>query len=154
MLYFRIILKYVDEAVEKFEKNPVPDENDQSILEKLLLIDKKIAVVMAADALIAGVDTTASATIGVMYCLAKNPEKQEKLREELMKILPDKNSRLTPENMKNMPYLRACIKEGTRIYPAVIGNLRKTGNDVVLQGYQVPKGVRYFISINSISKFE
>ena len=48
---------YVNEAVERFEKNPVQDENDQSILEKLLLINKKIAVVMAADALMAGVDT-------------------------------------------------------------------------------------------------
>ena len=82
-----------------------------------------------------------------MYCLAKHPEKQEKLREELMKILPNKDSCLTSENMKNMPYLRACIKEGTRIYPAVSGNLRKTGNDVVLQGYQIPKGVivKYFV---------
>ena len=54
---FRIILKYVDEAVAKFEKNPSADENDQSILEKILRINKKMAVVMAADSMLAGVDT-------------------------------------------------------------------------------------------------
>ena len=77
-----------------------------------------------------------------MYCLAKNPDKQAKLREELMKILPEKKSSLTPENMKNMPYLRAVIKESIRLYPAVVGNARKTGQDIVLQGYRVPKGVK------------
>ena len=76
-----------------------------------------------------------------MYCLAKNPDKQAKLREELISLLPEKNTPLTVEKMKNMPYLRACIKEGLRLYPAVTGSVRKTGQDIVLQGYQVPKGV-------------
>lgn len=48
---------YVEEAVKKFEKNPTADENDQSILERLLKLNKNIAIVMAADGLMAGIDT-------------------------------------------------------------------------------------------------
>lgn len=39
-----------------------------------------------------------------------------------------------------MPYLRACIKEVSRLHPVVIGHLRKVNQDMVLQGYQIPKG--------------
>ena len=73
-----------------------------------------------------------------MYILAKNPEKQEILREEVNRILPDKNSKLTPENTRNMPYLRAVIKESFRILPVVMGNARQIQKDVVLSGYHIP----------------
>lgn len=42
--------------------------------------------------------------------------------------------------MKSLPYLRACIKEAARINPVVLGGLRAAGQDLVLQGYRVPKG--------------
>lgn len=54
---FRISLRYVNEAVARIEKSPSVDENDQSILEKLVKVNKNIGVVMAVDALMAGVDT-------------------------------------------------------------------------------------------------
>lgn len=77
-----------------------------------------------------------------MLCLAKNPEKQEKLRKEIMQILPTKDTPLTEKSMKNIPYLRACLKEALRIYPLAIGNGRAPQKDVVLSGYQVPKGTQ------------
>lgn len=40
--------------------------------------------------------------------------------------------------MKNMPYLRACIKESLRLYPIVVGTSRKITKDIVISGYQVP----------------
>lgn len=76
---------------------------------------------MVFDALMAGVDTTSNSSISIMYSLAKNPDKQEKLRKEILKILPNKDSILTEENKKSMPYLRACIKEASRLNPVTIG---------------------------------
>lgn len=86
---------------------------------------------------------TASGTTGILYCLALNPDKQEKLRQELRTILPKKDSPLTPENMQDLPYLRACIKEGLRVCPPLAGTARAVGKDIVLQGYQIPKGVTF-----------
>lgn len=71
--------------------------------------------------------------------LAKHPQKQEKLRLELLKILPEKNSPLLAENMKNLPYLRAVIKETFRVLPVAGGNARRVVKDIVLDGYQIPK---------------
>jgi Cytochrome P450 len=76
-----------------------------------------------------------------MHMLAINPAKQDKLRDEINQALPTKDSAFTVDNMKNLPYLRAVIKETLRLRPAVIGTLRATGQDLVIQGYQIPKGV-------------
>ncbi|XP_017020158.1 probable cytochrome P450 12a4, mitochondrial [Drosophila kikkawai] len=140
---------YVEEAIVRLEKEAkegvVRPENEQSVLEKLLKVNKKVATVMAMDMLMAGVDTTSSTFAALLLCLAENPEKQEKLREEVMKVLPQKDSEFTEASMKNVPYLRACIKESQRVRPLIVGNARVLAKDSVLSGYQVPAGT--YISI-------
>ncbi|XP_011188714.1 cytochrome P450 CYP12A2 isoform X2 [Zeugodacus cucurbitae] len=139
-----ITWKYITEAVKKLERESQQGierpTQEQSILEKLLKKDKKIATVMAMDMLMAGVDTTTSLTVGALLCLAKNPEKQELLREEVMRVLPQKDGAFIDDPLKHAPYLRACLKESLRVYPVAIGNMRVPVNDLVLSGYQVPKG--------------
>jgi len=143
-----IILHYVDKAIEDLKTQPpAVDGREESILEKLVKINKKVAVVMCADAMLAGVDTTSSAATGILYCLAKNQDKQEKLREELLKILPHKDDALTPEKMRNMPYLRAVLKEGIRLYSPTAGNLRAAGDDLVLSGHRIPKGTEVVMGL-------
>ncbi|XP_068140583.1 probable cytochrome P450 12a4, mitochondrial [Drosophila tropicalis] len=135
-------LSFVDEAVKRLEEETkqgvVRSESEQSALEKLLKIDKKVATVMAMDMLMAGVDTTSSTFTAALLTLAKNPEVQEKLREEVRQVLPHKDSEFTEATMKNVPYLRACIKESQRVYPLIIGNMRTSAKDCVLSGYRVP----------------
>lgn len=72
--------------------------------------------------------------------MAKNPARQEKLRKEILLILPTKDTPLNAEKMKHLPYLRACMKEAHRMLPVVGGTVRATTQDFVIQGYQVPKG--------------
>jgi Cytochrome P450 len=135
-------MKYVEAAMDRLEKNPTPANKEMGVLEKLMKLDRHVAKIMAFDMLLAGVDTTASGFIGILYCLAKNPEKQQKLREEICQILPNKDSPLTAENMRNLPYLRAVIREGLRIFAPTVGTVRAAGTDMVLQGYQIPRDVR------------
>ncbi|XP_068155534.1 probable cytochrome P450 12a4, mitochondrial isoform X2 [Drosophila tropicalis] len=144
-----VTLAYVEEAVARLEEESkqgkVKPESEQSVLEKLLKIDKKVATIMAMDMLMAGVDTTSSTFTAALLSLALNPEKQEKLREEVREVLPNKDSEFTEASMKNVPYLRACIKESQRIYPLIVGNSRVTEKDCVLSGYRVPANT--FISM-------
>lgn len=135
------IKQYIQAAVERYEKNPSEDVNEAGVLEKLIKIDKNIGVAMAEDMLLAGVDTTSTAVTSVLYNLAKHPEKQQKLREEILTILPEKSSKLTPASFNSMPYLRAVIKEALRLLPVTNGNIRALDHDSVLQGYRIPKDV-------------
>ena len=142
---------YVMEAVERYEKNPTADDQEKGVLEKMIKIDKNIGIAMAEDMLFAGVDTTSSAMTSVLYNLAKNQDKQEILRQEILKILPEKDSKLTATSFNNVPYLRAVIKESLRLGPVVNGNLRRAGQDLVLQGFRIPKGTDILLNNSNLS---
>lgn len=87
-----------------------------------------------------------------LYHLAKNPEKQEKLRQEILTILPNRDSKLTTESFNHIPYMRACLKEAMRLNAVVPGTSRATGQDLVLNGYQVPKGTDIALSMIVLQK--
>lgn len=87
-----------------------------------------------------------------MYCLAKNPEKQDRLRKELISVMPDRNTPLSGENMISMPYMRAVIKETLRLYPPAMGNMRRAPENLVMRGYQIPKGVDLMMGMMHIYK--
>lgn len=140
---------YADDAMKKFDETNPSLDHEAGVLEKLMKIDKHVAFVMVLDALIAGVDTTTTGVVSVLYCLASNPEKQEILRKEILNILPEKNSKMTTQSLNNIPYLRAVVKEALRLNPPISGNVRDAGQDLVIQGYQIPKNV---IENNSSSK--
>ncbi|XP_039947788.1 probable cytochrome P450 12a5, mitochondrial [Bactrocera tryoni] len=139
-----VTLKYVDEAIANLEAEKklgiVRPENEMSAFERLLKIDKKIATVMCLDLFLAGINTTTSFATAILLCLAKNPEKQQILRKELMRVLPQKDGDFTADALNNISYLRACIKEAIRIYPLTVSIVRVTQSDLVLSGYRVPKG--------------
>lgn len=51
-------MKNIDAAEEDLKKNPVQrSEKEMSVLEKLLKINRSVAVVMASDMMAAGIDT-------------------------------------------------------------------------------------------------
>ena len=83
-----------------------------------------------------------------MYFLATNPEKQEKLRKEILSVVGPKGSQITPAALNEMHYLKACVKESLRLMPATLGNGLITEKNLVLSGYQVPKGVGLFKWLN------
>lgn len=76
-----------------------------------------------------------------LYYIANNPEKQERLREEIMSMLPDKTSPITYEILNQTRYTKACIKESLRLFPIFIGTLRTMDTDACIGGYKIPAGV-------------
>lgn len=88
-----------------------------------------------------------------LYYLAKNPEKQEKLRDEVKTLPLDENGKLTPSSFLKAPYLRACLKEVMRLAPIVAGTARALEKDIVLKGYHVPKGVSRIHAQSELSLF-
>ena len=66
--------------------------------------------------LLAGYDTSSNVLSLLCYHLAVYPEIQEKLVQEIKQVceLPDTTNY---EEIRNMPYLEACISETLRLYP-------------------------------------
>jgi hypothetical protein len=57
---------------------------------------------------------TAFSVASALYYLAKNPDKQQKLFEEIQQYVPDKNQPVTSSILNELSYLKACIKESMR----------------------------------------
>lgn len=88
----------------------------------------------------------------MLYHLAQNPDKQDKLRAEILKVLPTINMPITQDTLNNAPMFKACLKESMRLAPIVPGNFRASGKNIVLNGYQIPIDV-YHIDIRSLFSF-
>uniref|UniRef100_A0A1I8NGZ1 Cytochrome P450 n=1 Tax=Musca domestica TaxID=7370 RepID=A0A1I8NGZ1_MUSDO len=82
---------------------------------------------------VAGFETSSSNMSYGLYELAKNPDKQEILRQEILEVLQRYNNQLTYEAMMEMPYLDQVISETLRLYPALAFLQR-----ICMEDYQVP----------------
>eukprot|EP00092_Neocalanus_flemingeri_P104679 GFUD01134111.1.p1 GENE.GFUD01134111.1~~GFUD01134111.1.p1 ORF type:complete len:152 (-),score=27.35 GFUD01134111.1:133-588(-) len=47
---------------------------------------------------------------------------------------------MTESALAKMKYMKACQTESQRILPAVFGSSRRTDSDLVIGGYEIPKG--------------
>ncbi|GLH07257.1 probable cytochrome P450 49a1 [Gryllus bimaculatus] len=88
---------------------------------------------------------TSHLAASLLFHLAKYPNVQRKVGEEVRRVLPAKRSPVTEDAMEQMTYLKACLKESLRVFPIAMGNIRETQKDIVLSDYQVPKGVDVFL---------
>lgn len=58
MFIFRYVSHYIDKSVKELSnKQEEVFDHEQSVLQKLLKIDRQTAIIMASDMLLAGVDT-------------------------------------------------------------------------------------------------
>jgi len=90
------------------------------------------------DVLFAGVDTTSNTMQWVLYMMAKNPDKQDILRQEVLSV-PGDTTLATPTTLAQMPYLKAWVRETLRLYP-IISIPREPTEDIILSGYLIPGG--------------
>lgn len=70
----------------------------------------------AAVFFLAGRETSITSMTCVLYELAKQPEMQKRVREEILEIIQDANG-VTYEAVHNMKYLHQVINETLRLYP-------------------------------------
>ncbi|XP_044254761.1 probable cytochrome P450 301a1, mitochondrial [Tribolium madens] len=145
MDYFvEICMKHIDAAMERLKSKTVLDEKDLSLVERILANepDPKTAYILALDLILVGIDTISMAVCSILYQLATRPEQQEKMYQELKRIMPDPNTPLNTKLLDQMDFLKAFVKEVLRVYSTVIGNGRTLQQDTIIHGYKIPKGVQ------------
>ena len=98
-----------------------------------------------------GHDTTTSGISWTLYCLAKYPEHQEKIREEVRSVLMGREC-LEYNDLKDLKYTQWCIKEAMRLYPPVFFIVREASTDLELDGHVIPEGMVIDVSIRMIHR--
>ncbi len=108
---------------------------------------------MATSNVFAGSDTKAISIREIIYHLLKSPQSKIRLSEEIdtMKMDGRLTEPITPEQMKDMPYLQACMHEALRCHPAVgmsLPRLTPPGG-IDIDGRHIPEGVSISILARS-----
>lgn len=140
---FKVAEDLVQKKIEQIqEKVHLQEDVEGAYLTHLLLSEQMTVTEILGsitELLLAGVDTTSNTISWSLYLLAKEPEIQEQLYQEVISVCPgDKvpNS----DDIARMPYLKAVIRETLRLYPVVPGNARVTvENEIVVGGHLFPK---------------
>ncbi|KAK3082777.1 hypothetical protein FSP39_005119 [Pinctada imbricata] len=95
------------------------------------------------DIFVGGIDSTASAMTFLMFHLAQNPDKQERLYEEVKQF---NDQEITSEILQQIPYLKACLKESFRlVYPVPGGTIRVLDKDIDIKGYRINQGTQVML---------
>ena len=149
----RLLTNIINNAKENITVDSSKDRDKMSVLEKLITKcgkDSQIPVVMAMDAMMAGIDTTGNTSTFLLYHLASNPDKQEILFQEINEKLGDR--RLTPKLLGELKYLRATQQENQRMFPVAGGLGRLTQQDIVCSGFKIPKGTRVIFAFPEVHR--
>ncbi|GMT35351.1 hypothetical protein PFISCL1PPCAC_26648, partial [Pristionchus fissidentatus] len=94
----------------------------------------------------AGHDTTSTTLGWLMWCLACNPQHQDKVYDEILARVGEEDGFVSDDDIKHMPYLDMCIKETLRIYAVAPFTERLVEGDFNLDGYTIPDGSEIFLS--------
>lgn len=93
--------------------------------------------------LIAGSDTTSNSSCAIIFYLARNPDKQEKLQAELDKAFAGKNidGVVEYEDCKSIEYLQCAIDEALRMHSTSSMGLPRIMNDCEFKGQRIKAGM-------------
>lgn len=96
----------------------------------------------------AGHDTTSSALTFILYLLAKHPDIQRKLYQEVKQVFGDsKHPTFTQSTLNELKFMDQVIKEALRLYPSVPYISRTVDVDVELAGVTYPAGTTISLGI-------
>ncbi|KAG5522988.1 hypothetical protein RHGRI_034959 [Rhododendron griersonianum] len=104
------------------------------------------------DVFAAGTDTTSTALEWVMTELLKHTQAMKKLQAEV-RVIAQSNQPVTEDDLDQMPYLKAVIKETLRLHPpSPILVPRESTKDVQVMGYDIAAGTRVVVNAWAIGR--
>ncbi|KAM7481628.1 hypothetical protein LguiB_006211 [Lonicera macranthoides] len=98
-----------------------------------------------------GTETSSSTIEWAMTEILRNPKIIIKIKAELNKIIGP-NKKLEDNDIGNLHYLQAVIKETLRLHPPVPFVPRKAIEDTSFMGYHIPKNTQVFVNVWAIGR--
>jgi len=124
--------------------NVVDDETGQKVNKTGVLQDIR-------EMLAGGSDTSANTLTYAFYFLCSNPEKMEKLQQEIDLLFDEKNPK---DSTENMPYLKNVVNEVNRLIPAGPLIFRKALEDDWFGEFFIPKDTNVILNVWDVSVSE
>ncbi|KAG6606867.1 Cytochrome P450 705A20, partial [Cucurbita argyrosperma subsp. sororia] len=107
--------------------------------------------ILEKDLLLGGTGTSTEVAQWVMSELLNHPKVFNKLRNEIDSVVG--TTKLVGEDdVPNLPYLQAVVKETLRLYPAVPIAMRACRQDCKINGFDVPKDTMVAVNLFAIMR--
>lgn len=141
-----VLDRYVADLIQKRRENP---EEARDLLTRLLaardgsdyMTDKQLRDEVLT-LFVAGHETTAISLTWSLYLLAKHPDIYARIQEEVDAL----DHEPTVADLPKLNSVLRVFKESLRLYPPLPVYARDTTQDIVVGGYQIPKGTPVLIA--------
>ncbi|KZV57087.1 hypothetical protein F511_05961 [Dorcoceras hygrometricum] len=102
------------------------------------------------DIFIAGTDTSAALIAWAMTALMKSPQAMKRAQDEVRNLVGNKGA-VDEDDIPNLPYLKAIIKETLRLFPpAPLSVPRETVERCNIDGYEIPPKTAVYVNLHAI----
>ncbi|KAK7032180.1 hypothetical protein VNI00_013354 [Paramarasmius palmivorus] len=141
--------------LDECEQRVARGEENGSYMEGVLVEQKEMGLTremvgyLGGVLLEAGSDTTSSFLKYLIIALIAFPRVQRKAQEEIDRVVGHERIP-TLQDIENLPYIRALIKEVIRIRPVVPLVPHGTLADMEYRGFMIPKGTMIFVNTYGI----
>nr|XP_049699168.1 cytochrome P450 4c3 [Helicoverpa armigera]WRX06017.1 CYP367B2 [Helicoverpa armigera] len=147
----RILLHRADrlKTLEDSQRNLMNSEDDAGINTQLSVIDrfllsqelnKEELVQETFTIFTSSQEATAKISSFLILMMAYHPKCQEKLYDEIKRIIGDEDRYVTDDDFKQMPYLEMAFKEVLRLFPIGAILQRTVNEDITAGEYTLPAG--------------
>ncbi|KAI3473318.1 hypothetical protein Pfo_030609 [Paulownia fortunei] len=127
------------------------DEGDVNAEGPDKLSVKNITIVLL-EMFFGGTETTSSTIEWGMTELVRHPNSMKKIQDEIDRVV-GRTRKVEENDLSNLPYLQATVKEILRLYPAIPMLLpRNAMEDTEFMGYVVPKNTQIFVNAWAIHR--
>jgi len=117
------------------EDDPSPDDIKQNIREMFS----------------AGTGTTTTTLCSIVYLLAKHPEHEKRMLEEILSVVGDEQ--ITSSHLTKLPFTEAIINESMRLYPVVPITYRYSPDqNTQIANYHFNKDTIFAINLSHIHR--
>lgn len=130
----------------------VLDKSEEKRGDLITLIDRDSIKAILVDMIAAGIDTSRTTIEWIMAELIKNPRILKKLQQEIKDVIGDADI-VEDTDLSKLQYLDMVIKESFRLHTTVPLLIpRQSMEDIVIDGYFIPKKSRIFINAWAIGR--
>ncbi|MCE2056089.1 hypothetical protein HAX54_044029 [Datura stramonium] len=133
-------------------------ETKQHFVDALLTLQKEYdlsddtVIGLLWDMITAGMDTIAITVEWAMAELVKNPRVQQKIQEELDRVIGSERT-VNELDISKLSYLQYVVKESLRLHPPTPLMLpHMAGNNVKVGGYNIPKGSIVHVNVWALGR--